>query len=94
MLTSACIIFALFAAPLISAVPAAEPRAVTPPLPQSFKEPGCSCPLTGATIDFPGGQTALTVPTGTPKFVVLGVGVQVYGLCAPLDPYSDESLEM
>lgn len=47
-----------------------------------------NCSLTGAVINFPFGQTALTTPYGTPKVVALGDGVQVHdNLCLRLYSY-------
>lgn len=36
------------------------------------------CPLTSAKLRVPANQTAVTVPSGSPAFVALGVGVQNY----------------
>ncbi|KAF8315822.1 hypothetical protein DL93DRAFT_2227112 [Clavulina sp. PMI_390] len=46
-------------------------------LPTSFTAPGLSCPLTNAKIDVTDGS-GLAVPSGAPKIVALGVGVQNY----------------
>ncbi|KAJ1300388.1 hypothetical protein OPQ81_005207 [Rhizoctonia solani] len=41
-----------------------------------FKSTGC--PISNAKLSVPSGQTAITVPTGTPVYIALGVGVQNY----------------
>ncbi|KAG8710338.1 hypothetical protein FRC11_004604 [Ceratobasidium sp. 423] len=39
----------------------------------------CSgCSVSNATLSLPSNQTAITVPTGTPVYIALGVGVQNY----------------
>ncbi|KAF8315824.1 hypothetical protein DL93DRAFT_2166429 [Clavulina sp. PMI_390] len=84
MLFSTAILFTLFA-PAILAAPltsnshggsgGGEP--CEDKLPTQFNSPGLSCSLKNAKIDLTA-TSGLTVPTGAPEIVALGVGVQNY----------------
>ncbi|GAB1527602.1 hypothetical protein RhiTH_010778 [Rhizoctonia solani] len=53
---------------LVSAAPAYAPPGI--------KLTGC--PISNAKVNIPAGQTAVTVPSGNPVYIALGVGVQNY----------------
>ncbi|GAB1524508.1 hypothetical protein RhiTH_007662 [Rhizoctonia solani] len=53
---------------LVSAAPAYAPPGI--------KLTGC--PISNAKVNLPAGQTAVTVPSGNPVYIALGVGVQNY----------------
>lgn len=37
----------------------------------------CGCSVTSAQLTVPAGQSSIAVPTGTPIYVALGLGIQV-----------------
>lgn len=49
-----------------------------PAAPPAFRLKFSGCPLTNAKLSLPANQTALTVPSGSPVFIALGVGTQNY----------------
>lgn len=67
--------------PALFAILAASTAALAAPasrLANLNRRTECGCPVSNATLSVPSNQTAVTVPTGTPTYIALGVGVQNY----------------
>ena len=65
------------ASALLSVLSAATADLGTPLLTDYIDIRANGCPLAGAKLSVPAGQTSLTVPSGTPTYIALGVGIQV-----------------